>query len=44
MGEIAAALAVRQRQARARFDGRFADFAGPASQARLSALARTSTA
>jgi CHAD domain-containing protein len=44
MGEIAAALAVRQRQARARFDGKFADFAGPASQARLSALARTSSA
>jgi CHAD domain-containing protein len=44
MGEIAAGLAVRQREARARFDGRFADFASPASQARLSALARTSAA
>jgi len=42
MGEIAAGLAVRQRDARARFDGRFADFASPASQARLSELARTS--
>ena len=41
MGEIAAGLAVRQQQARARFDGRFADFASPPSQARLSALART---
>jgi CHAD domain-containing protein len=42
MGEIAAGLAVSQREARARFDARFADFASPASQARLSALARTS--
>jgi CHAD domain-containing protein len=42
MGEIAAGLAIRQRDARARFDGRFADFASPASQARLSELARTS--
>jgi CHAD domain-containing protein len=41
MGEIAAGLALRQRAARARFDGRFADFAGPASQARLAALAQT---
>jgi len=41
MGEIAAALAMRQRQARSKFDARFADFASPASQARLSALART---
>jgi CHAD domain-containing protein len=44
MGEIAAGLAVRQRQARGKFDGKFADFASPASQARLSALARTSAA
>ena len=44
MGEIAAGLAVRQRAARARFDGRFADFASPASQARLAALARTPAA
>jgi CHAD domain-containing protein len=44
MGEIAAGLAVRQHEARARFDGRFADFASPASQARLAALARTSAA
>ncbi len=44
MGEIAAGLAVRQREARARFDGRFADFASPASRARLSALARTPAA
>jgi CHAD domain-containing protein len=42
MGEVAAGLAVRQQAARARFDGRFAAFAGPASQARLTALARTS--
>jgi CHAD domain-containing protein len=38
MGEIAAGLARRQRQARAEFDGRFADFASPSSQARLAAL------
>ena len=44
MGEIAAGLAVRQRAARARFDGAFANFASPASQARLAALARTSAA
>jgi CHAD domain-containing protein len=42
MGEIAAGLAVRQRAARAKFDGVFASFASPASQARLAALARTS--
>ena len=41
MGEIAASLARRQIRARAQFDGRFADFAGPASRARLAALART---
>ncbi|HEY2506512.1 MAG TPA: CHAD domain-containing protein [Streptosporangiaceae bacterium] len=39
MGEIAAGLALRQRQARAEFDGRFAAFSGMASQARLTALA-----
>ena len=39
MGEIAAGLARRQHAARSEFDGRFAAFAGPASQARLSALA-----
>ncbi len=44
MGEIAAGLAMRQRQARSMFDARFADFASPASQARLSDLARTSAA
>jgi CHAD domain-containing protein len=44
MGEIAACLARQQRQARAEFDGRFASFAGPASQARLAALARTASA
>jgi CHAD domain-containing protein len=44
MGEIAAGLAVRQRAARDRFDRAFADFAGPASRARLAALARTSAA
>ncbi len=44
MGEIAAGLAVRQQRARARFDGRFADFASPASRTRLAALARTPAA
>jgi CHAD domain-containing protein len=38
MGEIAADLARRQRQARLEFDGRFAAFAGQPSQARLTAL------
>ena len=41
MGEIAAGLAARQQHARATFDSRFAAFASPASQARLTALART---
>ena len=41
MGEIAAGLARRQRRARSEFDGRFADFASPDSQARLAALTRT---
>ncbi len=38
MGEIAAGLAMGQRQARMEFDGRFAAFASQASQARLTAL------
>ena len=38
MGEIAAGLARRQRQARAEFDSKFAAFAGRPSQARLAAL------
>ncbi len=38
MGEIAAALARRQHQARADFDSRFAAFASRPSQARLAAL------
>jgi CHAD domain-containing protein len=42
MGEIAAGLALTQRAARARFDGAFAAFASPGSQARIAALARTS--
>ena len=41
MGEIAAHLAAEQTTARARFDGRFADFAGLASRRRMAALART---
>lgn len=40
MGEIAAGLALRQRHARSQFDGRFASFASPASQARVAALTR----
>jgi CHAD domain-containing protein len=44
MGEIAAGLARRQRAARSEFDSRFADFASPASQARLTQLARTAAA
>jgi CHAD domain-containing protein len=43
MGEIAASLAVRQAKARAQFDGRFADFAGPASRRRMTGLARTAS-
>jgi CHAD domain-containing protein len=38
MGEIAAGLATRQRQARSEFAGRFRDFASPASQGRIQAL------
>jgi CHAD domain-containing protein len=38
MGEIAAGLAARQREARSEFAGRFRDFASPASQGRLRAL------
>ena len=41
MGEIAAGLAVAQREARHEFDSRFADFASPASQARLTGLTTT---
>jgi len=40
MGEVAAGLASAQREARREFDGRFADFARPASQARLALLTR----
>ncbi len=38
MGEIAAGLAIRQRQARSEFAGRFRDFAGPVSQGRITSL------
>ena len=38
MGEIAAGLIIRQRQARSEFAGRFRDFASPASQGRIRAL------
>jgi hypothetical protein len=38
MGEIAAALMVRQQQARSEFGGRFRDFASPLSQSRIRAL------
>jgi CHAD domain-containing protein len=38
MGEIAAGLAARQRQARIEFAGRFRDFASPATQSRIRAL------
>jgi CHAD domain-containing protein len=41
MGEIAAGLIIRQRQARSEFAARFADFASPASQARIRALTGT---
>ena len=44
MGEIAAGLAAAQREARREFDSRFADFASPASQARLAELTRTADA
>jgi CHAD domain-containing protein len=44
MGEIAAGLAARQSAARSQFDSRFADFASPPSQARLTELARTAAA
>ena len=40
MGEIAAGLAARQRQARIEFAGRFRDFASPVSQNRIRALTR----
>jgi CHAD domain-containing protein len=38
MGEVAAGLAIRQRQARSDFAGRFRDFASPASQDRIRAM------
>jgi hypothetical protein len=38
MGEIAAGLIVRQRQARGEFADRFRDFASPASQGRIHTL------
>jgi CHAD domain-containing protein len=38
MGEIAAGLIARQRQARSEFGGRFSDFASPLSQSRIRAL------
>jgi CHAD domain-containing protein len=38
MGEIAAGLAIRERQARSEFAGRFRDFSSPASQGRIRAL------
>jgi CHAD domain-containing protein len=41
MGEVAAGLAVRQRQARGEFAGRFRDFASPASQRRILAMTQT---
>jgi CHAD domain-containing protein len=40
MGEIAAGLAARQRQARIEFAGRFRDFASEPSQSRIKALTR----
>jgi CHAD domain-containing protein len=43
MGEIAASLAVRQARARAQFDDRFTDFAGPASRRRIAGLAQTAS-
>jgi CHAD domain-containing protein len=38
MGEIAAGLIIRQRQARSEFAGRYRDFASPASQGRIRTL------
>ncbi len=43
MGEIAAALAVRQRAARQEFAGRFAEFSGSRSRARIEALTRAAS-
>jgi CHAD domain-containing protein len=40
MGEIAAGLALRQRQARSEFADRFREFASPVSQARIRALTK----
>ena len=42
MGEIAAALAVRQHAARGEFAGRFAEFSSPRGRARITALAEAS--
>ncbi len=44
MGEIAAGLVTKQRQARGEFAARFRDFASPASQARIRALTGTACA
>ena len=44
MGEVAAGLAMRQREARSEFSGRFREFASPASQARIRALTRAAAA
>jgi CHAD domain-containing protein len=44
MGEIAARLATRQRQARSEFADRFREFASPASQSRIGALTGTAQA
>lgn len=41
MGEVATGLAIRQRQARSEFAGRFRDFASPASQHRILAMTET---
>ena len=43
MGEITASLAGRQARARAQFDGRFADFAGPVSRRRLTRLTQAAS-
>jgi CHAD domain-containing protein len=43
MGEIGAALAVRQRAARSEFAGRFAEFASPRGRARFAELTKAAT-
>jgi CHAD domain-containing protein len=43
MGEIAAALAVRQRAARLEFAGRFAEFSAPRGRGRIEALTRAAS-